>query len=118
MQTLPGSTECFLRDRMGAKKGPQRPLLPELFTSSEWDWLAEEFGLSRRKAEVARLICRGCTNEAIAEHLHLSEATVRVYTDGLFKRAGVQCRLGLLVRFVEAIRRTGGNGKDAPREHE
>ena len=95
---------------MGAKLGSIRPLLSELFTNSEWDSLAEQFGLSKRQTEVARLICRGCTNETIADRLGLSKATIRVYTDGLFKRVGVQSRLALLVRFVEAMRRTDGNG--------
>lgn len=95
---------------MGAKHGPIRPLLPELFTTLEWDGLSEQFELSKRQAEVARLICRGCTNEAIADRLCLSEGTVRVYTDGLYKRVGVQSRLALLVRFVEAMRCTDWNG--------
>lgn len=80
------------------------PLLPDLFTDMEWNGLAEQFGLSPRQAEIARLICRGCTNEAIADRLELSGGTVRVYTDTLYKRVGVQSRLALLVRFVEAMR--------------
>ncbi len=92
-----------------AKRQPERPLLPDLFTNLEWGWFAEQFELSRRQAEIARLICRGCTNEAIADRLRLSEGTVRVYTDGLYKRIGVQSRLALLVQFVDTMRRANGN---------
>ncbi len=71
---------------------------------AEWTWLASRFALPKRQAEIARLICRGGTNEAIAECLGLAQATVRMHTDGLYKRVGVRSRLGLLVRFVEAVR--------------
>jgi len=96
----------FLEDQqiVVSSGGPVRPLLPNLFTDAEWNGLADRFGLSPRQAHIARLICRGCTNEAIAQRLQLSEGTVRVYTDGLYKRMGVQSRLALLVRFVEAMR--------------
>ena len=103
---------CVLEDfrRMGAKRGPERPLLAELFTDSQWSALAEQFGLSRRQLDVARLICRGCTDEAIAVCLDLSGRTVRMHTEGLYRRVNVQSRLGLLVCFVEADRNAGQNG--------
>jgi len=84
------------------------PLLPDLFSEAEWHGLRSHFRLSERQGQVARWICRGCTNEAIATRLRLSEGTVRMHTDGLYKRVGVQSRLGLLVRLVEAAQRLGG----------
>jgi len=83
-------------------------LLPDLFSEAEWLGLRNHFRLSERQLQVARWICRGCTNDAIAARLRLSEGTVRVYTDGLYKRMGVQSRLGLLVRIVEATRSSRG----------
>ena len=96
---------------MGTRRGPVQPLLSDLFSDPEWNRLAEHFGLSKRQSEIARLICRGCTNEAIAVRLRLSEATVRMHTDGLYKRVGIQSRIGLLVWFVDAVRRSGENGR-------
>ena len=96
---------------MDAKRGPVPSLLPDVFSDLEWTWLGKQFELSKRQSEIARLICRGCTNEAIADRLRLSEATVRMHTDGLYKRVGVQSRIGLLVWFVDAVRRSGEDGQ-------
>jgi len=90
--------------RMGAKRGSMRPLLAELFTNSQWNDLSKQYGLSMRQSEIARLICRGCTNEDIATSLTLAEGTVRMHTEELFRRVGVHTRMGLLVSFVEASR--------------
>lgn len=81
-----------------------RPLLPDVFTEADWDWLRDYFNLSRRQSQTARLICRGATNEAIADFLRLSQATTRMHTDAVYKRVGVQSRLGLLVQMIVARR--------------
>ncbi len=93
--------------------GPIRPLLPDVFTEADWAWLQGRFGMSQRQIQTARLICRGGTNEAIANRLRLSEATVRMHTDAVYKRVGVRSRLGLLVRLIEA-RRNGTAPNNEP----
>ena len=94
---------------MGVRGGQTRPLLAELFTDSQWSALSKQFGLSKRQLEIAQLICRGCTDEAIADRLQLSVGTVRMHTERLYRRVDVQSRLGLLVCFVEASRIAGQN---------
>lgn len=49
--------------------------------------------LSRREIEVLRLMTQGLNTAAIAEHLHLSRATVRNHAQGIFSKLGVHSRL-------------------------
>jgi DNA-binding NarL/FixJ family response regulator len=74
--------------------------LPELFTSARWNELAKYFGLTERQRQVARLICCGCTNAGIAGQLRVSEGTVRLHADALFKALEVRSRIGVVVRLV------------------
>ncbi len=49
--------------------------------------------LTRREAEVLRLMASGATNRALAERLHISPATVRNHTHNIFEKLGVPNRL-------------------------
>jgi DNA-binding NarL/FixJ family response regulator len=49
--------------------------------------------LTRREAEVLRLLISGGTNRALADRLHISPATVRNHTHNIFEKLGVQNRL-------------------------
>jgi len=86
----------------------QKESLPELFTAGEWKALAKELGLTPRQQEVARLICRARSKEAIAQELSVSVPTVRMHADALYKRLGVHSRLGLAIRFVLVQRKLTG----------
>jgi len=80
-------------------------VLPELFPAQRWRELAVALGLTKRQAQVARLICRGLGNKEIAQQLGRSESVVRQHSDGLFKRLRVGNRVGVVVRLVLADRR-------------
>ncbi len=49
-------------------------------------------GLTRRQLEVLELVARGKTNREIAEHLYVSEHTVRRHLQNIFNRIGVTTR--------------------------
>ncbi len=54
--------------------------------------------LSRREAEILRYICDGCSNKEIADHLCISEQTVKTHCKHLFKKFDVSSRLQLALR--------------------
>lgn len=54
--------------------------------------------LSKRQADVVRLVAQGMTNRDVAAHLGLSEHTIRNYLFEIFNRIGVSTRVEL-VRF-------------------
>lgn len=83
--------------------------LPELFDPPMWDHLALRFKLTRRQLEVAKLLCRGCTNPEIAKLLHLATDSVRPHIRQLFERLMVRRRVQIVIRLVvEARSRSDG----------
>lgn len=54
------------------------------------------YGLSRREAEVARLVRRGSSTRAISAALHISPHTVRDHLKNVFDKLGVRSRRDLV----------------------
>jgi DNA-binding NarL/FixJ family response regulator len=55
----------------------------------------KNYGLTRREAEVLRLIVDGCSNREIATKFGLSEETVKRHLSNIFDKVGVSTRLEL-----------------------
>lgn len=79
-------------------------LLPEIFSDDRWRELAGHLGLTPRQQQVARLICRGLGQLAIARRLGVSAATVRWHTEALFKALDIHDRIGIPVCLMLADR--------------
>lgn len=90
-----------------AKRWERETKLPELFTRPQWAALAENLGLSRRQAQVARLICRALTTAEMARELSISNDTVRLHRRALFAKLRVDDRVGVPVRLVLAHLKLG-----------
>ncbi len=88
---------------MKIAKRVQEPL-PDLFSPVEWCALLDHFGLAPRQGEVARWICRGRSNPAIADEMGVSLDTVRMHTKSVFRKMKITDRVGVPVRFVLALR--------------
>lgn len=54
--------------------------------------LAEDYGLTARETEVARLLLRGWTNAAMSRALGISESTARHHTEHVIAKLGVRSR--------------------------
>jgi DNA-binding NarL/FixJ family response regulator len=54
-------------------------------------------GLSKREAEVARLVAAGRTSREIAEALVVSERTVTTHLDHIFAKLGVSSRTAVAI---------------------
>jgi DNA-binding CsgD family transcriptional regulator len=59
----------------------------------DWDFTSREM-------EVIDVVCRGFTNQEIAQHLNIGVATVKTHLIHVFKKAGVETRSGLISRIV------------------
>ena len=59
------------------------------------DWSAL---LSEREGQVARLVAGGSSNKEIAQHLEITERTVKAHLTAIFEKLGVRDRLQLSLR--------------------
>jgi DNA-binding CsgD family transcriptional regulator len=57
------------------------------------------FGLTRREAQIARLLARRATNREIAEQLDVSRHTVRHHVENIFAKLGVHSRRSIVAQF-------------------
>ena len=66
----------------------------------DWGALAGDYGVTSREQEVLELICRGRTNQEIADTLFVSLQTVKDHNYRIFRKLGVRNRMqaGNLVR--------------------
>jgi DNA-binding NarL/FixJ family response regulator len=84
--------------------GCEGELLPDLFGDPEWSRAVARFDLTRRQAEVAGLVCRGCQDKEIARRLGLTLHGIRRHMRILFTALGVDHRIGIVVRLILASR--------------
>lgn len=78
--------------------------LPDLFSEEQWAQVIARLDLTTRQEQVARLICRGLSDERIARELGRSQSDIRGHCERLFRRLGVNSRVGVVVRIVLAER--------------
>jgi DNA-binding CsgD family transcriptional regulator len=59
----------------------------------------EDLGLTKREAEIVRLVISGASNSAVAATLKVSPGTVKKHLDNIYEKLGVHGR-GMLTAFV------------------
>jgi DNA-binding NarL/FixJ family response regulator len=69
----------------------------------QWMFLKSRYHLTSRETQVAILICRGFSNEEIAEALKISQSTVKTHLKNLYRRVRVDSRILLLLQFIEDV---------------
>ena len=70
--------------------------------------------LSKREDDVVRLITEGLSNREIAEHLNLSEHTVKNYLFHIFDKLGISTRMELVLYAVANSQRPAGVASSEP----
>jgi DNA-binding CsgD family transcriptional regulator len=70
-------------------------------TSAPTDLLTARYQLTRREAEVARLLAVGKSNAEIAEALSISEHTARRHTEQVLLKLGVRSRAAVVPLLAE-----------------
>jgi DNA-binding CsgD family transcriptional regulator len=58
------------------------------------------FGLTRREAQIARLLARRATNREIADQLDVSPHTVRHHVENIFTKLGIHSRRSVVTQFA------------------
>lgn len=67
----------------------------------DFDQFAKTYSLTGREIEVVEQLYGGRTNAQIAANLNISEGTVKIHLEHIFRKVGVKNRTALLVRIRE-----------------
>lgn len=54
--------------------------------------------LTKRELEVVDLVCEGLRNKQVADECHLTEGTVKIHLNSVFRKLGVASRAELIVK--------------------
>lgn len=90
-----GVRDMAIMHRLGRLLTRQAELVTQLPQPPEWT-----ARLTRREAEVARLVGRGCTNQEIAARLHITIDTAKKHVKAACRKASVPNRAALAARIV------------------
>lgn len=70
-------------------------------TRASWSETVRAFGLTPREREVAQLVCRGHTNQAIATCLDIAPSTVKTHLLRIFEKCQADSRAELVARLSD-----------------
>ena len=74
---------------------------------TERTFLAQQ--LSRREQEIVRHVAAGLSNQEIADHCQISDATVKAHLTRIFQKIGVRDRAQLTARYYRSLYPEGPN---------
>ena len=69
------------------------------------DAILEKFAISKREAEIVRLLLAGKSNKEIEDLLFIAMATVKIHVHNIFQKVKVNNRLQLLLRIQQEERK-------------
>ena len=86
----------FLRHAYGLPPAASVP------SARQADNLLDEAGVSGREREINQLVCRGYSNQQIADELYIFLATVKDHNHNIFRKLGVTSRTQPIARVTSA----------------
>ncbi len=92
------------------------PLDANLLRERHWAYLQRRYHMGPRQLQVAKLTCRGLTNEDVAKELRISPGTVKSHLRIIFNKTRTKSRITMLLRFVDDVDRFfGEHASTAPK---
>ena len=79
-----------------------------LLGEKHWAYLQRRYHMGPRELQVAKLTCRGLTNEDIAQELKMRLGTVKTHLRNIFNKTRSKNKITLLLRFVDDVNKLFG----------
>lgn len=74
-----------------------------LLTTQQWATLCKRYRMTDREMEVAKLICRGLSNDHIAERLKIKQGTVKTHVRNIYRKTWVNNKIAMLLKFLQDV---------------
>jgi DNA-binding NarL/FixJ family response regulator len=68
---------------------------------NQWPITARELGLTMRQGQILAMILEGLPNKRIAQHLNVTEATVKEHVTGVLQKLGVASRVEAIAQLKD-----------------
>ncbi|MDO8301607.1 MAG: LuxR C-terminal-related transcriptional regulator [Sedimentisphaerales bacterium] len=91
--------ETVIQLTNGSGKLPDVVLIAE----DKWRHIQKSYGMTERELQIARSVCRGFSNQQIANDLKIQEGTVKTHMRNIYRKTWVNNKIAMLLRFVEAV---------------
>ncbi|MHC4476705.1 MAG: response regulator transcription factor [Planctomycetota bacterium] len=72
-----------------------------LIDEKQWLYIQRRYQMSPREVEVAKLVCRGLTNEDIAHELHVKSGTVKTHLRSIFGKTRARSKIKMLLTLID-----------------
>ncbi len=76
-----------------------------LLDEKQWAFLKDRYHMTPRELQVAILVCRGFSNEEIANALNIKHGTIKTHLRNIYRRVRVKSKINLLLKLVEDVKR-------------
>ncbi len=74
-----------------------------LLNEQHWSYLQKRYQMTPRELQIAQHVCRGLSNEQIAESLDIKHSTVKTHIRNLYRKIWVRNKISMFLRFVEDV---------------
>ena len=74
-----------------------------LINEDKWPHIQKSYGMTERELQIARSVCRGFSNQQIADELEIQEGTIKTHMRNIYRKTWVNNKITMLLRFVEAV---------------
>lgn len=91
----------------------ERPTVT-LLDEKQWSYLQERYHMTPRELQVAKLVCQGFNNEQIAKALKMSHGTVKTHLRNVYRRARVERKITMLLKFLDTAVKFSAKSKTTP----
>jgi DNA-binding NarL/FixJ family response regulator len=74
-----------------------------LLSDEHWLYIRNQYYMSLRELQVAKLVCQGFNNEEIATSLKITQGTIKTHMRNIYRRIRVKNRIEMLLMFVDSV---------------
>jgi DNA-binding NarL/FixJ family response regulator len=74
-----------------------------LIDDAKWVQIQKWYSMTEREIQIAKSVCRGLSNQQIANDLRIQQGTVKTHMRNIYRKAWVNNKIAMLLRFVEAV---------------
>jgi len=74
-----------------------------LLSDQHWSYLQKRYQMTPRELQIAQHVCRGLSNEQIADNLNIKHSTVKTHIRNLYRKIWVRNKISMFLRFIQDV---------------